>query len=68
MKILLLALFGVCWAGPTVVEYRQDALSLFKNRDIFQDPFSEELIYFINNESGAKWKVKEQTHLKMKCA
>ena len=47
MKLLLFALFGVCWAGPRSI----------KDYDLFQDPFSREMIDFINKESGAKWKV-----------
>ena len=47
MKLLLLVLFGVAWAGPRSI----------KDYDLFQDPFSKEMIDFINKESGAKWKV-----------
>lgn len=49
MKLLLLALFGVAWAGPRSI----------KDYDLFQDPFSREMIDFINKESGAKWKAGE---------
>ena len=47
MKLLLLALFGVCWAGPQSI----------KDYDLFKDPFSDEMIDYINKYSGAKWKV-----------
>ena len=47
MKLLLLvALVGVCWA---------DSLSI-KYRDVFK-PFSDDLINYINKQSGATWTV-----------
>lgn len=46
MKPFLLVLIGVGWAGSINI----------KDKDMFSDPFSDEMIDFINLESGAKWK------------
>ena len=70
MKLLLLALVGVCWAGPTSVkeyEILQAGRVPVKYYDIFQDPFSDEMINFINFESGANWTVRKSCKDMVSC-